>query len=77
VNLTLDVNPTTFPLDQPIYVDATHEVVIVNIVTALNLTSLYGEDEPPSGRRMKRGRRWISSRVAPFAANMQLQGTYP
>jgi len=76
VNLTLDTNPITFPLDQPIYVDATHEVVIVNILTALNLTSLFGADEPPSWRRMKRGRKWISSRVAPFAANLQLQCTF-
>jgi Histidine phosphatase superfamily (branch 2) len=77
INLTLAANPITFPLDQPIYVDATHEVVIVNILTALNLTSLFGGgaegEEPPSWRRMRRGRRWVSSRVAPFAANVQLQ----
>ena len=75
VNTTLDGNPTTFPLDQPLYVDATHEVVIVNILTALNLTSLSGleEDGPPSPKKMKRGRKWRASRVAPFASNMQLQ----
>jgi Histidine phosphatase superfamily (branch 2) len=75
INLTLDTNPTTFPLDQPIYVDATHDVVMVNIATALNLTTLFGEDVPPSGKKMRRGRRWLSSRIAPFAANMQLQRT--
>jgi hypothetical protein len=76
INLTLDTNPTTFPLDQPIYVDATHDVVMVNIATALNLTTLFGADEPPSGKKMKRGRRWLSSRIAPFVANMQLQCTF-
>lgn len=29
-NSTLDDNPTTFPLDHNLYVDATHEVVILN-----------------------------------------------
>ncbi|KIM23174.1 hypothetical protein M408DRAFT_332472 [Serendipita vermifera MAFF 305830] len=75
VNHTLDGNPTTFPLDQPLYVDATHEVVIVNIVTALNLTTISGleEDGPPTPRKMKRGRKWRASRVAPFASNVQFQ----
>jgi len=81
VNLTLDTDPRTFPLDQPIYVDATHEVVIVNIATALNLTSLVGEPDEamaaPSWRKMKRGRRWITSRIAPFASNMQFQCMFP
>jgi hypothetical protein len=27
-NSTLDNNPTTFPLDQPIFVDATHDTII-------------------------------------------------
>ena len=29
-NSTLDDNPITFPLDQSLYVDATHEVVVLN-----------------------------------------------
>ena len=29
-NSTLDDNPTTFPLDHNLYVDATHEVVVLN-----------------------------------------------
>lgn len=29
-NGTLDNNPITFPLDQNLYVDATHEVVVLN-----------------------------------------------
>lgn len=76
VNLTLDLNPVTFPLDQPLYVDATHEVVIVNILTALNLTILAKEGQP-SGTKMNRGRTWFSSRIAPFASNMQLQCELP
>ena len=29
-NATLDDDPITFPLDQSLYVDATHEVVVLN-----------------------------------------------
>lgn len=29
-NATLDDNPITFPLDNSLYVDATHEVVVLN-----------------------------------------------
>ena len=29
-NATLDDNPITFPLNQSLYVDATHEVVVLN-----------------------------------------------
>ena len=29
-NSTLDNNPITFPLNDPLYVDATHEVVVLN-----------------------------------------------
>lgn len=72
VNTTLDSDSLMFPLDQPLYVDATHEVVIVNILTALNVTVL-AEDGPPGYTKMKRGRRWITSRIAPFASNVQVQ----
>ncbi|KAG8816435.1 hypothetical protein FRC17_000336 [Serendipita sp. 399] len=72
VNTTLDANPLTFPLDQPLYVDATHEVVIINIVTALNLTVL-AKDGPPKPDKMRRDRTWISSRIAPFASNLHVQ----
>ncbi|CCL99560.1 uncharacterized protein FIBRA_01578 [Fibroporia radiculosa] len=40
LNSTLDGNSITFPLDQPIYADATHDVVIATIITALNFTSM-------------------------------------
>lgn len=29
-NSTLDDNPVTFPLNQSLYVDATHEVIVLN-----------------------------------------------
>lgn len=73
-NSTLDDNPITFPLDQNFYVDATHEVVIVNVLTTLNLTSLWdgGKLTP---YEMNKNRRFITSRIAPFATNVQFQRT--
>ncbi|KIM23185.1 hypothetical protein M408DRAFT_77931 [Serendipita vermifera MAFF 305830] len=72
VNTTLTGNPTTFPLNNTIYSDATHEVVLMNIYTALNL-SVLAQDGQPSLTRMKRGRKWVTSRFAPFGSNMQVQ----
>jgi Histidine phosphatase superfamily (branch 2) len=71
-NATLDDNPITFPLDQHFYVDATHEVVVVNVLTALNLTALWdgGKLTP---YEMTNGRKFIASRLAPFATNVQFQ----
>ena len=38
-NATLDDNPATFPLGQSLYVDATHEVVVLNSKPCYSLTS--------------------------------------
>jgi len=74
VNTTLTSNPTTFPLDNTIYSDATHEETMMYVYTALNLTVL-AEDGTPNLTKMKRAskRKWVTSRFAPFASNMQMQ----
>jgi Histidine phosphatase superfamily (branch 2) len=76
-NTTLTSNPTTFPLNNTIYSDATHEGTMLYIYTALNLTVL-AEDGTPNLTKMKRAskRRWVTSRFAPFGSNMQVQGEY-
>ncbi|EIN13824.1 phosphoglycerate mutase-like protein [Punctularia strigosozonata HHB-11173 SS5] len=71
-NATLDDDERTFPLGQSLYVDATHEVVVLNILTALNLTTLAANgplpaDHIPSNRSFK------VSHLAPFATNVQFQ----
>jgi hypothetical protein len=45
------------------------------VYTALNLTVL-AEDGTPDLTKMKRAskRKWVTSRFAPFASNMQVQG---
>jgi len=72
-NGTLDDNPITFPLDgRSLYVDATHEVVVMEILTALNLTSLAETGALPYDH-IPENRSFRSSQVAPFATNVQFQ----
>ncbi|KAF9453707.1 phytase [Macrolepiota fuliginosa MF-IS2] len=71
-NSTLDDNSVTFPLDQSLYVDATHEVVVLNIITALNLTG-FAEQGPLPYTHIMKDRAFRSSEIAPFATNIQLQ----
>ncbi|KAI0072842.1 phosphoglycerate mutase-like protein [Panus rudis PR-1116 ss-1] len=71
-NATLDDNPVTFPLGQSLYVDATHEVVVLNILTALNLTN-FAEDGPLPATHIPAHRKFKVSHLAPFATNIQFQ----
>ncbi|CCV00433.1 unnamed protein product [Malassezia sympodialis ATCC 42132] len=66
-NSTLDSNPTYFPMHQPLYVDFTHDVVILTILTALNFRQI-GDDLP--GDHMNPNRRYRASRVTPFGARL-------
>ncbi|KAJ7130984.1 phosphoglycerate mutase-like protein [Mycena filopes] len=71
-NGTLDDNPITFPLGQSLYVDATHEVVVLNILAALNLTTLAAQGPLPADHIPKH-RTFKVSELAPFATNVQFQ----
>ncbi|CAL1711173.1 unnamed protein product [Somion occarium] len=71
-NATLDDNSVTFPLGQSLYVDATHEVVVLNIITALNLTN-FAADGPLPASHIPENRAFKVSHLAPFATNVQFQ----
>ncbi|TFK67148.1 phosphoglycerate mutase-like protein [Pluteus cervinus] len=71
-NKTIHDNPVTFPLNQSLYVDATHEVVVLNIITALNLTR-FSEDGPLPDDHIPRHRKFRVSELAPFGTNVQFQ----
>jgi len=71
-NSTLDDNPITFPLGQSLYVDATHEVVVLNIITALNLTN-FAASGPLPYDHIPHNRSFKTSQLAPFATNIQFQ----
>lgn len=64
INLTLDANPVTFPLDQNIYVDATHDTVLTAVLVALNLTSLAQSGPLPTDRRLE-PRSFTSTHIVP------------
>ncbi|EGF97768.1 uncharacterized protein MELLADRAFT_84480 [Melampsora larici-populina 98AG31] len=72
INTTLFNNPVTFPLNQSIYVDATHDTVISTIVVALNLTSLAASGPLPTNRRDPK-RSFRVEQIAPFGAQMATQ----
>ncbi|KAG6909601.1 hypothetical protein DXG01_016640 [Tephrocybe rancida] len=71
-NSTLNDDPTTFPLDHSLYVDATHETVILNILTALNLTN-FAASGPLPYTHIPHKRAFESSKLVPFATNVQFQ----
>ncbi|KAK7691641.1 hypothetical protein QCA50_005040 [Cerrena zonata] len=71
-NSTLNDNPVTFPLGQSLYVDATHEVVVLNVLTALNLTN-FAADGPLPATHIPEHRKFKVSHLAPFATNVQFQ----
>jgi len=65
-------NDVTFPLGHALYVDATHEVVVLNILTALNLTS-FAADGPLPYDHIPPNRSFRVTELAPFATNVQFQ----
>ncbi|KAI0030935.1 phosphoglycerate mutase-like protein [Vararia minispora EC-137] len=72
VNSTIVSSNVTFPLVQPIFVDASHDTVISSIAVALNLTSLAKGGPLPTDRIAK-DRQWVVSHVAPFGTNLVAQ----
>ncbi|KAA1471753.1 phosphoglycerate mutase-like protein [Dentipellis sp. KUC8613] len=69
VNGTVVSSNTTFPLNQPIFVDATHDTIISAIVTAMNFTSLSSSGPLPTDH-IQKDRQWIVTHISPFASNM-------
>ncbi|KDQ12409.1 hypothetical protein BOTBODRAFT_176358 [Botryobasidium botryosum FD-172 SS1] len=71
-NSTLNDNPAMFPLKNALYVDATHEVVVLNIITALNLSNFAASGPLPADHILP-NRSFNSAQLAPFGTNMQFQ----
>ncbi|KAI0756702.1 phosphoglycerate mutase-like protein [Daedaleopsis nitida] len=69
LNRTLDDNNVTFPLHQPVYVDASHDTVITNILVALNFTSMAASGPLPVDHIPKK-HSYIASQITPFATNL-------
>ncbi|KZT40083.1 phosphoglycerate mutase-like protein [Sistotremastrum suecicum HHB10207 ss-3] len=73
-NGTLDNSLTTFPLNQTIYVDASHDTIISAIIVALNFTTLAKAGPLPTNEIQKNQacfyRSFIVSEISPFASNL-------
>ncbi|KAL4069727.1 histidine phosphatase superfamily [Scleroderma yunnanense] len=68
-NSTLDSNNVTFPLYQPVFVDATHDSVIANILTTLNFISFAANGPLPTDH-IPANRSYVISQMTPFASNL-------
>ena len=91
-NATLNDNPITFPLGQSLYVDATHEVVILNseliapcdinhyffIYSVITALNLttFAESGPLPYTHIPHERTFRVAELAPFATNVQFQRMY-
>jgi hypothetical protein len=72
LNETLDNSTTYFPLNQSIYADATHEVVVLDTLTAFNLTGLFqGPPLSPTGNQHRNT--FVASKVVAFATHFTVQ----
>ena len=77
INTTLDESEYTFPLDQKLNIDFSHDTVISRIIAALNLTHLSGLEPLPADyipfNYDSQHLRWKTSELVPFAANLIVQ----
>jgi hypothetical protein len=69
VNQSIVTNPALFPLDQPIFVDATHDTVLSTILVAMNFTSLAASGPLPTDH-MPEDRSYMVNQIAPFGTNL-------
>lgn len=72
LNKTFDNSTTYFPLNNSIYADATHEVIVLDTLTAFNLTALFsGPPLSPTGNRQQNS--FVASKLVPFATHFTTQ----
>ncbi|KAI0814792.1 phosphoglycerate mutase-like protein [Irpex lacteus] len=69
LNSTLDNSTTTFPLDQPIYFDFTHDTVISVIIAAMNFTS-FNSAGPLPLTHIPANNAYHVQNIAPFATQL-------
>ncbi|KAF8167786.1 histidine phosphatase superfamily [Crassisporium funariophilum] len=69
VNASLVTNPVTFPLDQPIFVDVSHDTVMSTVYVAMNMTSMAANGPLPTDH-IPKDQTYFVNQIAPFAANL-------
>ncbi|PHH75259.1 hypothetical protein CDD80_2505 [Ophiocordyceps camponoti-rufipedis] len=71
INVTLDNNTETFPLNQTLYFDFSHDTTIVAALTAMGLVQ-FNETLPETGPPPEKG--WfVVSNMVPFGARFDLE----
>ncbi|ODN74231.1 hypothetical protein L202_07676 [Cryptococcus amylolentus CBS 6039] len=61
-----------FPLDDPLFVDFTHDTQFALLLPMMNLTTFAESGDLPTDRIPKQ-RSFVSSKIMPFATNLQIQ----
>ncbi|CAL5867608.1 uncharacterized protein PFLUO_LOCUS1827 [Penicillium psychrofluorescens] len=70
VNMTLDTNPVTFPLNQSLYLEFTHDANIVSVLTAFGLTQ-FADFLPATGP--PKNQQFVTSKLVPFAGRLNIE----
>jgi len=70
-NSTLISSPKTFPLDRAMYVDFSHDNLIVGVFAAMGLFNQTSG--PLDTTRITKGRTWIASKMVPFSGHMTVE----
>lgn len=72
INTTLDSSTETFPLNQSLYLDFSHDTNIISILTAFGLTSTR-DDPPLSSKHYPGDHNFTVSHLTPFAARLDIE----
>lgn len=70
MNLTLDTNPITFPVNQSLYLDFMHDAFIVTVLTAFGFKQ-FAEFLPPTGP--PKNRQYVTSKLVPFGGHFDIE----
>lgn len=70
-NNTLLASPETFPLGRTIYVDFSHDNLIVAVFSAMGLFNQTGG--PLDDTKITKDRTWIISKMVPFSGHMTVE----
>lgn len=69
-NMTLDTNPVTFPLNQSLYLEFTHDANIVSVLTAFGF-SQFADFLPMTGPSKKQ--QFSAAKLVPFAGRFNIE----
>ncbi|KUI67836.1 3-phytase A [Cytospora mali] len=72
INTTLDSNTETFPLNQSLYLDFSHDTNIISVLAAMGLTQF--QDDPPLSPKSYPGpHNFTVSHITPFGARLDME----